>query len=90
MIFFYFCSLVPKEFYYSKCWDKRNYSDYFTRRKYSKTFTVDDKNNYSQKMKDSKIKGDNYEIHVSEYYKNLGYDVFLNGIEKGKKIKVLI
>jgi restriction system protein len=59
--------------------------DYFTKRKYSKPFTVDEKKNYSQKMKESKIKGDNYEIYVAEHYKSIGYEVSLNGIIHGKK-----
>lgn len=64
---------------------KRSYMDYFTKRKYSKPFTVDEKKNYSQKMKESKIKGDNYEIYVAEHYKSIGYEVSLNGIIHGKK-----
>ncbi len=89
MIFFYFFVLFlifsKKNSNTQNVEIKRSYMDYFTKRKYSKPFTVDEKKNYSQKMKESKIKGDNYEIYVAEHYKSIGYEVSLNGIIHGKK-----
>jgi len=52
-----------------------------------KEYTSEDKKAYAQRMKDIKEKGKEFEEFVAGHFKLDGYDIYLNGIKKGKKDK---
>lgn len=58
-----------------------------TNKKEFKPYSEEEKKAYAQKMKESKEKGKQYEEFVAGAYKLEGYEIFLNGIKKGKKDK---
>lgn len=57
------------------------------KKKEFKQYSIEEKKAYAEKMKNLKEKGKEYEELVAGYYKLDGYDIYLNGIKKGKKDK---
>ena len=52
-----------------------------------KEYTKEEKREYATRMKEYKIKGEEFEKFVGNNFKNKGYQVIFHGLEKGKKDK---
>lgn len=81
-------NLEEKENEYKQKFNTNKNEEFITKEKKEfKKYSEEEKKEYAKKMKELKIKGKEYEEFVAGYYKLEGYEIYLNGIIKGKKDK---